>query len=674
MKIDLALTHWEGKELESVMEFWLENRHEWPLGDGARREALIVRMQDQKVVEDKLEELPARLRDLLRFSIDVFDWRKPFDLDTVDPTEMPIEAFEIAPVTQALIDRGYFLPRRLRGARKPTAFSIPSELAEALCAVFELGRRPAEASLSLTLYLRSLDRQTVQTRLSALGLESYRGRPRAELREELLKPVSIRARLDGLADQEFAELIAAVDDHGGVLDSSTRKRLGHDFSADECRAFGVMLEEALLGSFEASQLANQGVQVGDGWLLLFREVADELLEELSVDEGLAEEGMRTGADGFADLRGIARSLEETPFKIKKNGDYYKNAVKRVAKEALSPAARPHGEEEDLLFYLNLMQRLEFVKVTPAAQLELTANWRSWQKQTAVERGEDLLSFCRRRGKEPISSLHISILRRNFFNYLKRSGFETWLPIERVTFIARNEYLRECVRPEHVLKYQDRHKRLPFPPLASPDDMRRAIEPWIVATPARLGIVELAYRDGEKRPFAVRLSRFGAKLLGLKVKDRPAGGAGLVLNSDYEIILFPENAGFEVIQEVGRFAERVKADYAIHFVLTRESVQAAAAAGFGEDEILKLLESHASHGVPKNVVYSIKEWCRKTVRLKTTRVYLLEAPDAATATRLAATPELKKLVSRRLGETVLELNEDPAASGLASVLRERGFYL
>ncbi|MEZ6194281.1 MAG: helicase-associated domain-containing protein [Planctomycetota bacterium] len=674
MNIAQALSGLDRSRLDSMLAFWIENRHEWPIGEAARRDEITRRMQDREIVARKVAELPTRLRDLLRFAVRELDWQRPIDFARVPENQLPVAPFEVAAVAAALSDRGMLVERGRRGGPRAVDHLLPRELGTVLGEVFDASLRAVEASFSLRRYLRHLDRSRLEDRLAAVDLGELAEANAAQLLEELVRLESIEMRLAHVSDPDLRGLLDAFDDHGGILDVATCRRIGVEVEPSRLRAWGEELERLLLGSFEARELVNQGLGVGDGWLVVFQEVASTLLDrELVGDEDLLAL-VESAPDGFADLRGIIRGLEESPFRVRKTGEYYKTAVRRLAREALSPGHRPEGADADVLFLLDLMMELELVRRNGEGRLVPTTEWRGWLRKNALERGEDLLRWCRNAGRESLSTLHLGTMRRSLLDLLAARGVGVWLPIEFAVFATRNLHLAEASRAEYAARYQDRHKRAPFPPLATPDALRRSLERWLVQTPQRLGLVELARREGETRPFALRLSRFGARVMGLEVEEEAAPGLGLVVNSDFELILFPENTGYELIQEIGRFAERIKADYAIHYRLTRESVHASVAADFGETAILDLLRTHCSHELPENVVDAIRDWARRAVRLEVRRSWIVESKNVAAIERALETPELKRILRRRLAPGVLELEDDPSSSGAAAALRERGIHL
>ena len=289
--------------------------------------------------------------------------------------------------------------------------------------------------------------------------------------------------------------------------------------------------------------------------------------------------------------------------------------------------------------------------------------------------KDLLDYAMKSGTRGMSSLHHRGLRRGFIDFMREREVGTWLEIAPTAVRARNRWLLEMVRPEQAQRYQDRHKNAPFPKLATPDGMLRFLQSWVIESLTRIGVVDQATRKGEKRPWAVRLGLAGGRALGLQINDSSVPqGLAMVINPDHEIIVFPENAGPDVLHELGRFAQREKADFALHYRLTRDSIQDAASAGLSTDEILSFLDEQTRHGIPDNVAYSIREWCEKLVRAEARRAWLLEMGSEEDLERVLQISEVAELVVRRISARIVELESDPVEAGLGNLLRDRGIQL
>ena len=516
MKLDRALSLLSGKDLDVTLGHWNHDRHSWPIGENDRRQLLHGCLLDRRLVAERLASLPSRLRDLLVFVIRSGGWGSPFDLKAMDSADLPVEDNELVPVGTALVERGFFVFGRNRAGASRSVFVVPEELGSLLEGIFDHARKPVDAALSLKACLRFLDRSQVGRRLADIDLADLSELRISEMVKRLSQLDSYRDRVARITDPELARCLELIHDHGGIIDGDTRRRLGIEASPETLEAWGEELERLFLGTFERAELTNHGMSCRVGWLVVFRELVTARFEEWVVDEDEAAGDLQRGPDAQGDIRAVVGELEKTPFRVKKTGEYYKSAVKKLQKTALSPGSRPRGGESDLLFYLDFLSRSELVSSGTDSRLKPSRRWREWSGRESLARTQDLLDFAIRERGDDLSPMHHAALRRGVMRRLELHGFGSWMPVAAAVLSARNAYLRDAVRPEHAQRYQDRHKHAPFPALATPDAMQRSLSRWVVDGLARVGLVELAFSRKESRPWAFRLTRLGAAALGLKV--------------------------------------------------------------------------------------------------------------------------------------------------------------
>lgn len=672
MKLDRALELLEGRELDAALAHWNTERHAWPVAESDRRIMLRRALTDPAEVERQLARLPSKLRDFLVFVIRLDAGSRAFDVRKFDASDAPVTPVELVPVSNALMERSFFASVRSNVPGRGM-YVIPEELDEVLRGVIDGARRPVDATLSLGAHLRFVDRRLMKRRLEAIGMGDVASLRTSEIRDRLAERDAWDTRLGHVSDADLRETVLALADHGGIVDGETRRRLDVPSDPDLLEEWGRELEELLLGGFERAELTNNGISCRIGWLVIFDDLVSARLADIELDEDEALEDVRRAPDAVADVRAVVGDLEKSPLKVKRSGELYKGGLRRLQK-ALTPGTRLRGAEEDLLFLIGFLRERDLVAPDTDGHLRATKSWRPWSKKEIVDQVEDLLSHAHKMRLDDCSMLHHSKLREGLLEELRGLEQGAWVHASTPVIATRNAYLREAVRPEAAHRYQDRHKHAPFPAVATPDGMLRGLSRWIVEALARLGIVEAAVREGESRPWALRLTRLGAVVLGVAeepVFDSDAGA--LVVNPDHEIVVFPDRAGPQLVQAVGRFAMRVKADYALHYSLTRESVQEAAAGGLTAAEILETLEGSSRHAIPDNVRFSIEEWCERVVRLEARRSHLLQAPDAEALDRLLEIADFAKIVRGRLSDTTVELGEDPTQAGIVAILRDRGFY-
>ncbi|HET7035861.1 MAG TPA: helicase-associated domain-containing protein, partial [Thermomicrobiaceae bacterium] len=163
--------------------------------------------------------------------------------------------------------------------------------------------------------------------------------------------------------------------------------------------------------------------------------------------------------------------------------------------------------------------------------------------------------------------------------------------------------------------------------------------------AWLGVVDLGWREGE--PAAFRVTEAGAHLLR---GEAPAAEAvptpNVVVQPNFQLFAF-EPTSEDILFMLDRVAERVRAEQAIEYALTRDSIYRGQQSGLDIAEIIAFLERVSTVELPQNVRRTLAEWGAQHERVTLRRgVGLLHAVDAETLDALYADPELGPLLGRR----------------------------
>jgi hypothetical protein len=172
----------------------------------------------------------------------------------------------------------------------------------------------------------------------------------------------------------------------------------------------------------------------------------------------------------------------------------------------------------------------------------------------------------------------------------------------------------------------------------------------------MGLLDIGLLDGH--PTAYRLTPIGAWVLdaGPKV-DLPQDGGRVVVQPNFELFAFDPISDL-VLAKLDEFAERVQAERAIKYRLTRQSVYNAQKHGWSAAQIIDALAemsqadddapSHESRPLPQNVVRTLQEWQSLHERITIhRRASLLQAEDGSLLARLVRDPQ----VSRHLLKSV-----------------------
>lgn len=174
----------------------------------------------------------------------------------------------------------------------------------------------------------------------------------------------------------------------------------------------------------------------------------------------------------------------------------------------------------------------------------------------------------------------------------------------------------------------------------------------------LGVVEL---DREENPQAFRFTSDAALILGEIPLDGPPEPEGrLIVQPNFELIALAPVSEALLIQ-LDRFAERVSVEHIAQYRLTRASATRAIQRGWGEKDILRVLEQASRRetgengDIPQNVRYSLSEWERQARRVELwTDMVLLEVDDALLLDEIFDDSEARLFFGKRLAPKLAEV--------------------
>jgi hypothetical protein len=166
----------------------------------------------------------------------------------------------------------------------------------------------------------------------------------------------------------------------------------------------------------------------------------------------------------------------------------------------------------------------------------------------------------------------------------------------------------------------------------------------------LGIVRLGYVEGELVSF--ELTERGAAAVGLieapaapprrtgeEEAEREPTQRALVVQPNFEVVVYPDVAGIPLLVELDRFAERVRMDRAALYRLTRADLCRGLQGGLALADITRTLELHNAGPLPQNVAYSLTalRGLRRTEIVDYTTP-ITNALEFETATRVRVVPD------------------------------------
>jgi hypothetical protein len=194
--------------------------------------------------------------------------------------------------------------------------------------------------------------------------------------------------------------------------------------------------------------------------------------------------------------------------------------------------------------------------------------------------------------------------------------------------------------------------------------------WIRKHLYVLGIVDMGY-DKSGRASAIRLTKLGAELLEM-IPGRQLEGAGhIVVNPDFEVVLFPDERSHELVYELDRFCDRELSDSLYHYRISPGSIHRGLQQGLDLDSMMDLLVKLSRTPIPRNVLFSLESWARMDglVTYHPDGRLICETPEILD--RLELHPKLEQLGLKRLDHSTLTVSTSVDEEQLQSWVRDFG---
>jgi hypothetical protein len=220
----------------------------------------------------------------------------------------------------------------------------------------------------------------------------------------------------------------------------------------------------------------------------------------------------------------------------------------------------------------------------------------------------LAHFVEDRGL-PGEAFHHTRMRRVLLRLLRRAEPLVWQDVAVLPFLSRNAYLA-CLEARPTEEYfSARFQGGGYTPSESLQQMCWNLLAWVKRRLFPLGLVDIGMHQG--RVTALRLSRLGAELLDAEPASKVGGTrSSVIVQPDFELLLFPGDDVHDVVHLFDRFAVRTKSDHVHQFRLDQASVRAGLADGLTGGQIVQELTDRARTPIPQNVLYSLEEWIEK----------------------------------------------------------------
>jgi hypothetical protein len=167
----------------------------------------------------------------------------------------------------------------------------------------------------------------------------------------------------------------------------------------------------------------------------------------------------------------------------------------------------------------------------------------------------------------------------------------------------------------------------------------------------MGLVDIGYAD--ERPVAYRLTQVGEWVLGVGQEVTiPEAGGKVIVQPNFEMFALDPISDL-TLAKLDEFADRVTAERAIKYRLSRESVYRAQRNGWTCSRIAETLNSMSDTPLPQNVSRTLEEWQIIHERIKIHRhSSLLQAENSALLDQLVQDPQVNASFGERPDATIV----------------------
>jgi hypothetical protein len=485
------------------------------------------------------------------------------------------------------------------------------------------------------------------------------------------------ARIERLEGDLKALVEKAILQFGGLLPRSLFERMEWEGGTWNAPLWRGKLEESLVGTIEKLELSRYGIHHNEEMLVVFNEVALAWLKRVAVpgDPDAPHSEASLGVDLVSNISRFIGFILEHNVRFTVRGEIFKTTEKRILAELIPNPGRELSREDVLGFIYDVTRHFGLIESTGERTFAMSPEGRAWESKSLEEKLESLLEYTIEEASLGGDFYHQVRLRRIFVRLLKRIEPGVWYDLMYLPFLARNTYLSSLDQLEVDAYFASRSQSAHYAPMEDSQRLAWNLVRWVRQRLYLLGLVDLGF-DSADRPVAMRLTRSGARLLGV-VGGHPDSGAGLgslIVTPDFEIVLFPTGDDGELVHDLDRFCERERAGETLQFQLLERTVQRALSEGMQLSRMLGTLRNHSRTPVPQNVLYSIRDWANRAGLLTLDPQGVLRAEDPEVLARFLRDPAARSHVREERDERSVQLKMRFAPRRTMAVLRELGFLV
>ncbi len=675
--LEAVLQSRPAQELRELLSFW--DGHGTPPDTKPRAIGeLTRRMANEKSVRKRVKFLSKKLVDLVKFFLRGEGYRASLEHVTGSKAFAYLSPFELKAAINALMKRGFLFasqPANGNGRKTEETFLVPCELGDILQTFIWDDDRTVEETFNLRGQLsRLVDRKDIDDLLVARLGSGARADDHREAALLLAADAAVESRLAAIDDSRVQALLELVVSHyGGIAPRSLIEKKHKGFGRWNRKTLQASLEDNLLGTVRHISLGEYGIHQFDEAVVVFEEVVGALRRCISEPATPLEAVHSLGVDFISDISSFLSFVEHNPIKLTLSGKVYRTAVRKLEDSFILTKSSNFTGPWLFQYLFDFCQSQSMIQRGPERSVVLTVKGRTWDRTPLDKKLRRLLEFARRHWESTVEPFHGKRLMALYLDALRELPVGSWVDMNSAAFSARNRYLANLdhfgVRDEFQSKYQFAQQT----GMRDPLQLALALTQWTRDRLFLFGLVDLADADG--KPAWLRLTPLGAKALGMEVSDEQTNrNAPLVVNPDFEIILFPNADSYDLITDLDRFADRTSSDSAYRYRLTESSIEKAVAEGLEPSAILRTLSEHSRVEVPQNVIYSIMQWAEKVKFVTRTTVSMVRGRNKEVIDRLLHDKALRPHVLERLSPTVVLVSPDLPSEDLARLLEPLGVFL
>ena len=682
--LQAALQNRSAGELRELLSFWDGHGPEPETHDQLVGE-LERRMSSEKAVRKRVKFLSKKLVDLLKFFLRGEGYRAEVEHLTGSRSFSYLSPFELKAAINALLKRGFlFTAAHSNGHARPAAaahnghgesYLVPCELGDLLQAFIWDDDRTVEETFTLRAHLQRLvERKDLDALLQSHLGAGPSANDHAEAAARLAEPAAVARRLAALENPRHVELLSlVVQSYGGVASRAVLERGHKGLGRWNRKALQEALESQLLGTVRHVALGEYGIHQFDEVVVVFAELVDGARRALRAEPPRLDDVHSLGVDLISDTSAFLSFVEHNPIRLTLSGKVYRTAVRKLEESFI--LARSGAFPGPWLFeYLfEFCQSQSMIERGPDRSVMLTVKGKTWDRTPLEKKLSRLLKFASGHWTTLVEPFHGERLMQLFLDELKRLPLGEWVDVNAPAFAARNAYLATLDAAGVRDRFQSRYQFAQQTGMRDPHQLALALTAWARERLYLFGLVDLADADG--KPALMRLTTLGAKALGLPIPDEAQDrDSPLIVNPDFEIILFPDGETYDLVTELDRFAERTSNDSVIRYRLTESSIEKAVAEGLDPAHILRTLSEKSRVEVPQNVIYSIGQWAEKVKFVSQSTVSLVRGRNKEVIDRILHDKALRPYVIERLSPTALLMSQEVGRDQLAALLKPLGIFL